>query len=153
MKGVLTFRDASDADWPAIASLLSSAALPPDGARDHLANFLVGASIERLGCVGGYEHYGRVGLLRSMAVDEQWRGQGVGERLLDALKSRARAQHIDRLYLLTTTAAEYFGQRGFTTIERDTAPAVLRSSREFQGLCPASATLMVATLTTSGESA
>ena len=143
MNATPSFRPATEADWPGIEALMLAASLPLDGARDHLDNFLVGEAGGALGCVAGLERYGRAALLRSVAVDGKLRGQGMGERLLDAIKARALQLGIDSLYLLTTTAAAFFGQRGFRRIGRAAAPAVLQASREFQGVCPASATLMV----------
>jgi amino-acid N-acetyltransferase len=74
------------------------------------------------------------------------RGNGIGDQLLDAVKARARLQGAESLYLLTTTAAAFFSQRGFVQLDRNDAPAALQASREFQGACPASATMMVAVL-------
>jgi amino-acid N-acetyltransferase len=140
------FRDAEQADWPAIEALLQSAALPLDGARECLANFIVGEADGALCCVAGFEHYGRHGLLRSVAVSESMRGRGMGERLLDAIKHRANSHHICNLYLLTTTASHFFASRGFTRIERIEVPVAVHASIEFKGICPASATAMVAYL-------
>lgn len=146
MNTKLIFRAATATDWPAIEALLLDAGLPLDGARDHLDNFLVGVADDKVACVAGLEQYGRVALLRSVAVAVLLRGQGVGERLLDAIKVRARQLEIGSLYLLTTTAAPFFSQRGFSQTERSAMPAALQASREFQGICPASAIAMTAHL-------
>lgn len=146
MVKLLTYRSAAATDWPAIEALLLAGRLPLDGARDHLEQFLVGEDCGEICCVGGYERYGDLALLRSVAVAERWRGQGVGEQLLEAIKARARVHDIHRIYLLTTTAATFFARHGFVQAERKTAPAALYASREFQGVCPASATFMVASL-------
>lgn len=143
MENSLTYRPAIAEDWPAIETMLLSARLPLDGARDHLAAFVVGESDGVARCVGGYERYGDVALLRSVAIAKRWRGQGIGSQLLQVLKGRAHADGIGSLYLLTTTAADFFARHGFIEVDRATAPAVLQGSREFQGVCPASATLMV----------
>lgn len=140
------FRQAHDADWPGIAALLQAGALPLEGAREHLTNFLVGQSCGALCCVAGYELYGQSALLRSVAVSASMRSTGVGARLLEAVKSRARQRSIVTLYLLTTSATDFFAQRGFTSIERSDTPAALQASSQFQGICPASATVMVAHL-------
>jgi amino-acid N-acetyltransferase len=140
------FRRATTADWPAIETLLMAGGLPLDGAREHLDFFLVGAAGSELLCVAGLEHYGSVALLRSVAVTGALRGQGLGDRLLDAIRFKARAEGVAALYLLTTTAAPFFRNRGFQQIERSNAPDVLTASREFQGICPASATMMMATI-------
>ena len=146
MKKELTFRRAAAADWPAIASLLQAANLPLDGAADHLENFLLGMEGGRLLCIAGLEQYGAMALLRSVTVDASLRGAGIGQLLLDKLRQQAKAQGVRELYLLTTTAAGLFGKRGFSVISRADVPAALQASREFQGVCPASATAMVARL-------
>jgi amino-acid N-acetyltransferase len=146
VQNTLNYRAARPSDWPAIEALLVAAQLPLDGARDHLDNFIVGEAEGEVLCVGGYEAYERTGLLRSMAVAAALRGNGIGDQLLDAVKARARLQGAESLYLLTTTAAAFFSQRGFVQLDRNDAPAALQASREFQGACPASATMMVAVL-------
>ena len=146
MKKEVVFRPAETADWSAIEAMLTEARLPLDGASEHLANFLVGEAGGGLLCVGGFEQYGAAALLRSVAVDASLHGTGVGQHLLDRLRQQAKEQGVHELYLLTTTAAEFFGKRGFSVIARADAPAALQASREFQGVCPASATAMVARL-------
>jgi N-acetylglutamate synthase-like GNAT family acetyltransferase/thioredoxin reductase len=139
----LSFRSATGADWPAIAALLTAAALPLDGAQDHLAHFVVGEQGGQLIAAAGLEPYGGAALLRSVVVAEAARGSGIGALLWAEVARRAAARGMHRLYLLTTTAAAFFARQGFRTIARDEAPASLRASREFQGVCPASATVMV----------
>lgn len=146
MKNELHFRPAASADWPSVAHLLVTAGLPLEGAADHLANFIVGEADGRLMCVGGFEQYGACALLRSVAVSAELRGTGVGESLVRTLRNLAQSRGVANLFLLTTTAADFFGKRGFKVIARAEAPAALQASREFQGICPASATAMVAKL-------
>jgi amino-acid N-acetyltransferase len=146
MKKEMNFRPAAQADWPAIEALLLAAKLPLDGAQGHLDNFVVGEADGRLQCIGGFEQYGATALLRSVAVDAGLRGSGVGEQLLDKVRGLAKEQGVSELYLLTTTAADFFGKRGFRVIGRADTPSALQASREFQGVCPASATAMVAKL-------
>ena len=59
-----------------------------------------------------------------------------------ACEARARARQIDRLFLLTTTAAGYFEARGYVRVERQALPGPIRRSEEFTQLCPASAVAM-----------
>lgn len=146
MRQQLTFRAAVAADWPAIEALLLAARLPLEGARAHLASFLVGEADGTIQAAGGFERYGSVALLRSVVLAAPLRGQGVGQQLLDALRGKAQAAGVQALYLLTTTAAGFFGRHGFQRVERHAAPAALHASQEFQGVCPASATLMLARL-------
>ncbi len=137
-----TFRAAAADDWGAIEALLTEARLPLDGAQAHLASFVIGEADGAVVCAGALEHYGAVALLRSVVVSADRRGSGVGGLLYDELIAGARARGIDKLFLLTTTAAPYFARRGFAQAARDAVPTALQASREFQGACPASATLM-----------
>ena len=135
-------RPATSGDWESIAQLLTERHLPTDGARDHLAAFVVatvGSSL--LGCAG-IERYGDVGLVRSVAVAEDAGGRGVGAELVRALLERARALGLRELYLLTTSAAGYFPRFGFEPIARESLPSSLQASEEMRGACPASAVAM-----------
>ena len=98
-----------------------------------------------MGCVA-VERYGRVGLLRSLAVRDEWRGRGLGQELVHAIEQHALAHNIGQLYLLTETAADFFTELGYTRIAREEADAGVRGSAEFRTLCPNSAVCMTKTL-------
>ncbi|MDC6166334.1 arsenic resistance N-acetyltransferase ArsN2, partial [Paucibacter sp. XJ19-41] len=138
----ISLRQAGPADWPAISALLGAHRLPLDGAREHLAHFLLAQQGgELVGCAG-IERYGDIGLLRSVAVAPGLQQQGIGARLLAMLFEEARRRGLRRLFLLTTTAAGYFERLGFEQVERAALPAALQASAELRGACPASATAM-----------
>lgn len=135
-------RPAEADDWAAIADLLTKYDLPLDGVEQHLRDFLVAVAPDGgLAGVVGLEHYGSVGLLRSLAVATP--GMRLGERLTRAVLTVARAHGMRQVVLLTTTAAGYFPRFGFRPIARDAAPLAVRASAEFQGACPDSAVVMV----------
>ncbi|WP_225741200.1 arsenic resistance N-acetyltransferase ArsN2 [Halorussus halophilus] len=92
--------------------------------------------------VAGLEVEGNVGLLRSVAVEQSARGRGFGTAICEQLLDRARAENLDTVYLLTTTAAEFFADLGFEAVERETVPKAIRDTAEFSDLCPTSATCM-----------
>ncbi len=48
-----------------------------------------------------------------LAVNPQTQGQGDGERLLQRIEQRARAQGLKKLFVLTTRTAHWFLKRGF----------------------------------------
>ncbi|HSH07269.1 MAG TPA: arsenic resistance N-acetyltransferase ArsN2 [Burkholderiales bacterium] len=127
-----------------VRRLLSAATLPLDDLTpEHLEHFFgCGAQDATLG-VGGVELHGRDALLRSLAVDEQARGQGCGKALVAALEAHAHAEGARRIYLLTTTAARFFERLGYRGVTRDMAPDAIRAAPEFAALCPASAAFMV----------
>ena len=54
----------------------------------------------------------------------------------------AEARGIRALYLLTTMAERYFPSFGFRQVGRESVPADLRATAEFQSACPASAVVM-----------
>ena len=101
----------------------------------------------RLLGVVGLQRVAGAALLRSLAVTATVRSQGVGARLLLAAEAQARATGIGTLYLLTTSAAPFFASRGYVTQTRDAAPAGIRGTAQFAGLCPASSAFMAKTLT------
>ena len=71
----------------------------------------------------------------------------VGARALAAsLEHEARKLVVQRLHLLTTTAAPFFGTMGYAAADRHAAPPVIAASREFTSLCPASAAYLVKAL-------
>lgn len=125
-------------ELPRIFELLEEADLPVAGV-DHAESFLVARKQERLvGCIG-LEVYGDVGLLRSLVVLPDARG---GKLLVERLLETACERGISAMYLLTTTADEYFPRFGFEPIPREVADPRLQASEEFRGACPDSAICM-----------
>jgi N-acetylglutamate synthase-like GNAT family acetyltransferase len=90
----------------------------------------------------GLEPHGREALLRSLVTDGAARGRGHGSRLVEHAAVLAASLGAEDLYLLTTTAADFFAARGFERVERAAVPPSIAATREFAGLCPASATVM-----------
>lgn len=147
----LSLRQAGPADWSAIETLLLAHGLPTQGAREHLAHFLLAHQGGELVACAGIERYGDLGLLRSVAVAPGLLRQGIGGSLLATLLTQARRRGLHRLYLLTTTAAAYFERLGFQRLPRAELPAALQASAELRGACPASATAMALSLIEAGS--
>ena len=82
-------------------------------------------------------------LLRSLAVAADRRGAGLGSALVDKAEAHARARGAHSIFLLTTTAEDFFKSRGYQPADRATAPDAIRTSREFADLCPASSAFLV----------
>ena len=142
----LEIRTAEEKDLPEVLSLLGRADLPTAGVADAFSHFIVAESEGRLVGVVGLELYNESALLRSAAVEESWRGSGVGRVLVDRALDMARQHRIEDVYLLTTTAEHYFPKFGFACVSRDAVAEEVRSSVEFQTACPASAVVMRKTL-------
>jgi len=104
--------------------------------------FVVREDDGRVVGVAGLEVHGQDGLLRSVAVDAEYRGQGLAAGLLAVVLERARLLKLRELCLLTTTARAYFARHGFVEAARDSAPDAIRGSWEFRSGCPATAAFM-----------
>lgn len=137
-----TIEPARDKDHSAIFRLLEAQQLPHEGLADHLEHaFVVRCGGAVLGCAA-LEVYADGALLRSLAVADAVKGQGLGTKLIEAAVERARARHLPALYLLTTTADRYFPKFGFEAIRREEVPVSVRQSVEFTSVCPSSAVAM-----------
>jgi amino-acid N-acetyltransferase len=129
-------------DLDAIERLLIASGLPIDGVRDCLSSTLVARDAGRLVGCAALELYRSSALLRSVAVDASRRGEGLGRQLTDDALVLASALGVRAVFLLTTTAGEFFPRFGFTRIERAAVPDDVRQSIEFTSACPASALVM-----------
>ncbi len=139
----LTLRSATAADRGAVELLLTGAGLPLDGVPADLAHFTVAVHpADGVVGVAGLELYEHTALLRSVAVAPSWRRSGVGHLLVDAALAEATRCGCRDVYLLTTTAADYFPRHGFACVSRNEVPSGLQASAEFRGACPSSATCM-----------
>ena len=134
-------------DLPALKTLLDNSGLPSsDLTEDHLQHFIILGQAGRIGGSIGMEPFGEDALLRSLAVDTMMRGEGYGYRLLELLETRARDEGVQRLYLLTTSADNFFAHHGYERIERASVPEAIRNTAQFAGMCPASATCLYKSL-------
>ena len=140
-----TIRPGTPEDFAAFCGLLTENGLVhEDLTPAHMAGFLIipaqeGSSF--LGAVAGVETFPGAdeGLLRSVAVVPALRGKGVAKGLVSALEKRAGTLGLRRLWLLTTTAPDFFRRLGYADTPRAQAPAAVQQSGEFKNLCPASA--------------
>jgi len=125
-----------------VESVLERNDLPAGDVRSTPGQFYVAFDGDSRVGVGGIEQCGADGLLRSVAVEKSVRGTGVGTELCEALEREARDAGVERLYLLTTTAAGFFADRGYEGIDREDAPEAIQGTTEFDDLCPTTATCM-----------
>ncbi len=137
-----TFHPATAADLGAVRDLLRDAGLPFSDLEEGRQELIVARQgARRVGSVG-VEVHGRDGLLRSLAVAPDLRGNGLGGSLHWRALALAAARGVRTLYLLTTTAERFFAARGFDRVSREAVPDALRATAEFASLCPASAVCM-----------
>ena len=138
----LELRSAREADLAGVLTLLGRAHLPAAGVEEAFSHFVVAEHESKLVGVAGLEIYGASALLRSVVVEDSWRGTGVGRRLIDRALAEAKRRGIDDVFLLTNTAEHYFPRFGFACVSRDSVSEEVRASIEFQGACPSSAVVM-----------
>jgi len=139
-------RPARPRDLPDIIALLEAGKLPLAGLDAHVATTLVAQRNARVVGCAAVEIHGTAGLLRSVAVDDTRRGEGLGHQLTQAALDLARARGLKTVYVLTTTAAEFFPRFGFREIARDDVDPAVQRSVEFTKACPADAIAMRADL-------
>ena len=118
-------------DLPSVQALIDRVALPYPDLVDHLAELIVmrdGGQV--VGCVA-LEVYDDAGLLRSLAVVPERRGEGLGWMLADAALARARERGCRAVFLTTQHAADFFAEKfGFAPCDHGAiAAAMLRSSQ------------------------
>ncbi|HEX8987489.1 MAG TPA: arsenic resistance N-acetyltransferase ArsN2 [Rhodocyclaceae bacterium] len=140
----LSFVAATPDRLPELAVLLGGLGLPAD---DLAPALLPGFELAldtagRLIGAAGIEVAGGDALLRSVAAAADWRGRGLGRRLVERREAAARAAGIRRIYLLTTGADAFFRHLGYCDMARDEVPAAIAAHPQFRTLCPKSATCL-----------
>lgn len=129
-------RKSIPADLPAVHRLLVAAKLPLDGLDDNRDRLWVW---DQEGTVVGaiaFEQYGEHGLLRSLVVDPDSRGTGLGRLLLHSGLDAMRRAGVCHAYGLTTTIPGWLERLGWTEITKPDLPAALEASMELRGACP-----------------
>lgn len=127
----------------AIRNLLEACELPTADLASLSSVQFLGIEAEKdLGGVIGLELYADVALLRSLAVNPNQRGQGTGRALVAAAERQAAELGINELFLLTMSAKDFFAALGYEIAERADAPAAIKNTQQFSGICPGSAVLM-----------
>ncbi len=138
----MKIRKATNRDLDAVERLLSANNLPVYGVKENFSSFVVAKDGGRVIGAVGLEKFGSVALLRSAVVSQENRGSGVGRRLVEQILEYAEKDGIEELFLLTTTAEDYFPRFGFTRTTRSAVPSAVEASAEFRGACPDTALVM-----------
>jgi len=88
----------------------------------HLRDFFVIEVEGRVAACGALEIFtDDLGEVRSLVVDDTWKGKGLGRMLVERLIEEARAIGLKRLMALTYVP-EFFHKLGFETVPKDTLP-------------------------------
>jgi len=122
--------------------VLAAANLPTgDLLVDPAAYYAAGDAAEP-SAFGGLSLLGEHALLRSIVVLPTARGSGQGRAIVAALAELAGASGARQLWLLTTTAEDFFRHQGWEAVDRRHTPGPIAATYQFASTCPASAVLM-----------
>jgi N-acetylglutamate synthase-like GNAT family acetyltransferase len=131
-------------DDPSLTAALEAAGLPLDDLVEPERQFFRFADGDKLiGFIGWELNEDGSALLRSLVVMPSERGQGAGKTMVSWALARLAELGVADVFILTTTAESFALKLGFVRCKRDSAPHSIRESRQFAGLCPASAALLV----------
>jgi amino-acid N-acetyltransferase len=121
--------------------LLSENDLPVSDLTEEKRLFALLQNDEVVG-TGGLEFSGDCALLRSLSVKRDLQKKGLGKSICSQLEAISKQEGIDWVYLLTTTAKDFFSRQGYESIERADVPESIKNTSEFSSVCPSSATVM-----------
>lgn len=138
----IQFKKAQAFDFEVVVEILKSAGLPTEDIEPTLPYFSIALADDKLVGVAGLEIYGTYGLLRSVAVLEDFRNFKIAHRLVNGILKEARLEGVKEVYLITTTAEKYFEKEGFEQVDRSVIPTEVAHSSQISSLCPSSAVVM-----------
>jgi amino-acid N-acetyltransferase len=122
--------------------LLERCELPEKGVAEAFGHYFAVHDDGQLVALAGLEIHGDFGLLRSVAVDPGYRKQGLAGALVEAALERAQRLKLRAVYVLTTSARDYFARCGFADCPRAEAPDEIRESWAYSTGCPTSSAFM-----------
>ncbi|MCH8009915.1 MAG: GNAT family N-acetyltransferase [Chloroflexi bacterium] len=119
---------------PSMKALLDTHHLPTVELEDWLEHFVVAYRGGRLIGCGGLELYAEdsAGLVRSMAVESDLQGTGVGGSILGWVEEHASELGLRRLFLFTVEAAPFYERFGYELVDYDAFPPSARSSFQYR---------------------
>lgn len=127
---------------PTIEKILQKENLPyQDANAENIEFYMAFSDADFVGIVG-LEKFVDLALLRSMVVFDKFRNKGYGLKIINQILQESTAKGIKELFILTTTAKDFFERLGFGVIERKDVPDSIKATTEFTSFCPASAICM-----------
>ena len=119
---------------PAIKALLEAHRLPTAELEDWLEHFVVAERDGRLIGCGGLESYAEdsAGLVRSMAVEADMHGTGVGRTILEWVEAHGSELGLRRLFLFTVGAGPFYERFGYELVALDAFPPSAQRSWQYR---------------------
>jgi len=138
---------ASGGDMEAIRRLLVAALLPSGDLGGPNQRFIVARHDGKVVGCAGLEAFGEDGQLRSMAVHWTSRNAGLGTRLHGRLLFEALQAGVRNLYVVTTTAADFFAAQGYRKVQPADVPPGVAASEEYATFVPGGGVVMARPVT------
>ena len=132
---------ASQNSFSAAVELLKKNNLPTEDINPGTQLFVIEENDSVIGTIA-VEYNFDVALLRSLSVSEQKRNSGIGQMLVAFIENYVQKQGVQSIYLLTTTAEDFFLKKGYESVDRNEVPDFIKNTKEFSIICSASSTLM-----------
>ena len=117
----MTIDEVTQNSFSKVNELLKQNSLPTEDISELTKLFAIVDNNKVVGTVG-IELYKNIGLLRSFAVNGNYRSKGLGTRLVNFIEGFAKRNGVQEMVLLTTTASEYFTKRNYQPINRENVP-------------------------------
>ena len=133
---------ASGGDLDAIRRLLVAALLPSGDLGAPNQRFIVARQGGRVVGCAGLETFGEDGQLRSMAVHWTSRNSGLGSSLHARLLFEALQAGVRNLYVVTTTAEDFFTRQGYRKVRATDVPPGVLASEEYATFVPGGGVVM-----------
>ena len=131
----------SESERQQAINLLQQHQLPTSDIDDDKLLYLL-VDGEKIIGTAGLEIFEDCALLRSVSVVKEEQGKGYGKIINEQIEKYVKESGINCLYLLTTTAKDFFDKQGYCVIKREESPDALKQTTEFTSLCPSSAVVM-----------
>lgn len=97
---------------------------------------------EKMIGTAGLEIFDDCALLRSVSVIKEAQGMGLGRIINNGMEKYAKESGINCLYLITTTAKDFFDRQGYCAIDRAATPGSIMQTAQFTALCQSTAVVM-----------
>lgn len=132
---------ASQNSFSAAIALLKKNNLPTEDLDSGKQLFVVEEGDEVIATIAVEYDYNNA-LLRSLSVSEEKRRTGIGAELVRFVEDYVAEQGVQNIFLLTTTASQFFSIRGYQIVYRSNVPDFIKNTKEYSFICASSSILM-----------